>query len=38
VPFAFNGNIDKLTFNLGPMQLSGEEKKAGARAIAGAKD
>jgi arylsulfatase A-like enzyme len=38
VPFAFNGTIDKLTFNLGPMQLSDEEKKAGARAIAAAKD
>jgi hypothetical protein len=29
VPFAFNGTIDKLTFNLGPMQLSDEEKKTG---------
>jgi arylsulfatase A-like enzyme len=38
VPFAFNGTIDKLTFNLGPMQLTDEEKKAGARAIAQAKD
>jgi len=38
VPFPFNGTIDKLTFNLGPMQLSDEEKKAGARAIARAKD
>jgi arylsulfatase len=38
VPFAFNGTIDKLTFNLGPMQLTDEEKKAGAKAIARAKD
>ena len=38
VPFAFNGTIDKLAFNLGPMQLTAEEMKAGARAIAAAKD
>ena len=27
VPFRFNGKIDKLTFNLGPMQLTEEEEK-----------
>ena len=26
VPFRFNGKIDKLTFNLGPMQLTEEEE------------
>jgi Sulfatase len=38
VPFRFTGKIDKLTFNLGPEQLSAEEKKAAAKAIAVAKD
>jgi hypothetical protein len=38
VPFAFNGTINKLTFNLGPMQLTGEEQAAAGRAIARAKD
>ena len=31
VPFPFNGTIDKLTFNLGPTQLTpAEQQKAGA--------
>jgi arylsulfatase A-like enzyme len=38
VPFPYNGKIDKLTFNLGPMQLSDQEKKTSAKAIARAKD
>ena len=38
VPFPYNGKIDKLTFDLGPMQLSDEEKKTSAKAIARAKD
>jgi hypothetical protein len=38
VPFAFNGTIDKLTFNLGPMQLAEEDKEKAASAIAIAKD
>jgi hypothetical protein len=38
LPFRFTGTIDKLTFNLGPTQLTDEEKKAGAKAIARAKD
>jgi arylsulfatase A-like enzyme len=38
VPFAFNGTIDKLTFNLGPMQLAEEDKEKAAKAIAIAKD
>jgi arylsulfatase len=38
VPFRFTGAIDKLTFNLGPEQLSVEEKKAAAQAIAVAKN
>ena len=31
VPFAFNGTIDKLTFKLGPTQLTAEDKKAAAK-------
>jgi arylsulfatase A-like enzyme len=38
VPFAFDGKIDKLTFNLGPMQLAEEDKEKAARAIAIAHD
>jgi len=38
VPFRFTGAIDKLTFNLGPEQLSVAEKQAAAKAIAVAKD
>jgi arylsulfatase len=38
VPFAFNGKIIKLTFNLGPVRLSAEEQKTAEKAIAIAKD
>jgi hypothetical protein len=38
VPFRFNGTIDKLTYKLGPPQLSAEDKKTAARAIAIARD
>ena len=38
VPFPFTGKIDKLTFNLGPVQLSEVEKKTAAKAIAVAHD
>jgi arylsulfatase len=38
VPFAFNGKINKLTFDLGPVHLSAEEQKAAAKAIAVARD
>jgi arylsulfatase A-like enzyme len=38
VPFRFNGKIDKLTFDLGPEQLSAEDKKAAAKILAMAKD
>ena len=38
VPFPFNGTIDKLTFNLGPPQLTAEDNKKAAAAIAAAKD
>jgi arylsulfatase A-like enzyme len=38
VPFAFNGKINKLTFNLGPSQLSEEDEKKAGEAAAKAKD
>ena len=38
LPFRFTGTIDKLTFNLGPSQLSEGEQKAAAHAIAVAHD
>jgi arylsulfatase len=38
VPFPFNGKIAKLTFKLGPMQLSPEEARTSAKAIGKAKD
>jgi hypothetical protein len=38
VPFPFNGTIDKLTFKLGPLQLTGEDENTASRAIARAKD
>jgi arylsulfatase len=38
VPFRFNGKIDKLTFKLGPMQLSDEDQAKLRRAVAVAKD
>jgi arylsulfatase A-like enzyme len=38
VPFRFNGKIDKLTYNLGPEQLSAEDKETSAKVLAAAKD
>jgi len=38
VPFRFTGKIDKLTYNLGPEQLSAEDKAAAAKVLAAAKD
>ena len=38
VPFAFNGKIDTLTVNLGPMQQTVEDQKKAAAAVAKAKD
>ena len=38
VPFAFTGKIDKLTFKVGPPQLTAEDNKKAAEAIAIAKD
>jgi arylsulfatase len=41
VPFKFTGTINKITFNLGPEQLTTEERKqlpATADAVARAKD
>ena len=38
LPFQFTGTIDKLTFKLGPSQLSPAEAKAGADAIKKATD
>jgi len=38
VPFRFNGTINKLTFNMGPMQLADEDRKKMEEAIARAKD
>ena len=38
VPFRFGGKIDKLTYNLGPEQLSAEDKQDAAKKLAAAKD
>jgi hypothetical protein len=38
VPFPFNGTIDKLTFKLGPTQLTSEEHQLIQHALAEAKD
>jgi arylsulfatase len=38
VPFPFTGTINKLTFNLGPEQLSAADKKAAEEALARAHD
>jgi arylsulfatase len=38
VPFRFNGKIDKLTYKLGPEQLSAEDKEDAAKKLAAAKD
>ena len=38
LPFRFTGTIDKLTFKLGPSQLSAEEQKAAEERLALATD
>ena len=38
VPFRFNGKIDKLTFKLGPIQLTEEDQAKLRRAMASAHD
>jgi len=38
VPFRFTGKIDRLTFKLGPEQLTTEEKTVAAETIARARD
>jgi len=38
LPFKFTGTIDKLTFKLGPSQMTAEEQKAAADAVAKARD
>jgi arylsulfatase A-like enzyme len=38
VPFRFNGKIDKLTFKLGPLQLTEDDQRARQKAFAVAND
>jgi hypothetical protein len=38
LPFQFTGTIDKLTFKLGPTQLSSHEQKVLRHALGTAKD
>jgi hypothetical protein len=38
VPFRFNGKIDRLTFNLGPVQLAEENRRTKEEAVARARD
>ena len=38
VPFRFNGKIDKLTFKLGPVNLTEEEHRILQHALANARD
>jgi arylsulfatase A-like enzyme len=38
LPFRFTGSIDKLTYKLGPEQLSAEEKATAAKILAAARD
>ena len=38
LPFSFTGTIDKLTFKLGPSQLTAEDEKAAAEAFARVND
>ena len=38
LPFRFNGTINKLTFKLGPEQLTADDKAAAAKALAAARD
>jgi hypothetical protein len=38
VPFAFNGKIDKVTFNLGPTRLAEQDDRKVQEAVAKAGD
>jgi hypothetical protein len=38
LPFRFTGTIDKLTFKLGPDQMTASDRKAAAEAVARAND
>jgi hypothetical protein len=38
VPFRFTGTIDKLTFDLGPSQLTADDRKKAAEMLAHAHD
>jgi arylsulfatase A-like enzyme len=38
VPFKFQGSIDKLTFNIGPDQMSAEDQRRAAELLAKARD
>ncbi len=38
VPFRFNGTIDKLTFKLGPEQLTAQDKEEAAKKLAADRD
>jgi hypothetical protein len=38
VPFAFNGKIDKLTVNLGPIQIAAADQKKVQQAVSNASD
>jgi hypothetical protein len=38
VPFRFNGKIAKLTYKLGPVRLTSDERKVIQHALAGARD
>jgi hypothetical protein len=38
IPFRFTGKIDKLTYNLGPSQLSAEDQANAEKKLAAAKD
>jgi arylsulfatase A-like enzyme len=38
VPFAFTGTIDKLTYELGPSQMSAEDNRKAAEILAAARD
>jgi len=38
LPFKFGGTINKLTYKLGPEQMSAEEREQMERAVAAARD